>query len=868
MRRIKLYIQIIIWFVPITFLCYLFFSHNYGLHNLKDGTYYIYNGDLVWELNITNGIFKTNKISNNKTKDHLCLYGDDFIVKVGLKKNLGWLNKDGQQIFCSKTTEVISPDKCEPIKFINSKTKTSFLFYYHPLSLFVKLDFLTNPKEKLFHRSISLISRNEEDLVVEEVCLGKWNIDGNFTGGGKGLPVFINNKWFFSGETPWFDSAINEGGIKLLHYPSAYLKQYEEWNSDSTIIGGGCIGCRFVLAEYISSIILHPKFFSLYNTWYDLRDKDLNTANVISNFVNLSTKLNQFEAQIDCCVIDDGWCAKDTLYGTNKNNFKNDLKEVAYSVETLGSKLGLWLPFSGLYLNNNDLKRYNFEEANSKFFCLSGTNYYNALSKRITELINNDHIAFFKHDFNFFTCTMPRHGHLRNIVHSEEANMRQTSKLLDLERKVNPDIVQAITTGINLSPWWLKYAQILWMGGGDIDFYKEFPVSCRAFSEMTYRDGRLFEILRENKTFFPLYAIMTHGIIDGKLNSVCPLHDIEQWSDYVMNYFGRGTAIRELYVDFSKLDKIKSEILARGLNWAKTRENLMINSEMILGDPRKNELYGFRGFDKQNNIYVSLRNPTFTDKEIIITNIGINSDYYRIIYPYHKICDSGMLPKLRIPAESVLMVESLYSKDIKYPTIINARTIIENIGNDKLQHTLSFDENASVPVYIYSPYSINNISGIDFRKSSRGIYEVPNIIEQFKHKIIITNYNIDKNKFCFNIEIPENVSADLLILIDDKSVDFDLFDNEKSILTLKNFSFNEANWKVIAVPLLKGVHLIYGISSDKELLKHKFSLQIRAKYNLESISVLTDSKNNRSYKFNTPFPVSQHVLKETIVLSK
>ena len=122
MRRIKLYIQIIIWFVPITFLCYLFFSHNYGLHNLKDGTYYIYNGDLVWELNITNGIFKTNKISNNKTKDHLCLYGDDFIVKVGLKKNLGWLNKDGQQIFCSKTTEVISPDKCEPIKFINSKT--------------------------------------------------------------------------------------------------------------------------------------------------------------------------------------------------------------------------------------------------------------------------------------------------------------------------------------------------------------------------------------------------------------------------------------------------------------------------------------------------------------------------------------------------------------------------------------------------------------------------------------------------------------------------------------------------------------------------------------------------------------------------
>ena len=272
-------------------------------------------------------------------------------------------------------------------------------------------------------------------------------------------------------------------------------------------------------------------------------------------------------------------------------------------------------------------------------------------------------------------------------------------------------MIQALTTGINLSPWWLKYAHILWMGGGDVDYSANHPVTTRSAAEMTYRDGLLYHLLREKEIFFPLYALMTHGIIDGKLNSVVPWVTNSQWADYVMNYMGRGTAIRELFIYYPKLDEKKSEILAKALNWADEHNAQMRNSEMILGNPNKNEVYGFRGHDDQGNVYASIRNPKLTDEEVAITDLGIESEYYRVSYPYHKVCETKTLPKLQIPAESVLIVESIQA--LTQPTIINARAD---------QNLITFDEPSSVPVFLYSKDNL----GLTAKKVNKNLWQLDN----------------------------------------------------------------------------------------------------------------------------------------------
>lgn len=771
MRKLKIQIILLIWLLPIVVLIYGLTTLKYASKDLVDGTYIIKCGELQWIHQLSGGLFTTTKLINTKTKEELNLSGDDFAVKLGYKKDIGWIQNGKDQIQSTYSSKIIIPGDCKPVESIKKKDKTSFIFYYEPFEVVLQLDYVCNPKDKLIHRSLSLTSYNDQELVIEDVCLGNWSISAETYGGGKGLPVFVDGKWFFSGEEPWDETIIKAQNLFLAHHPSYYLKTNEIWTSDSFIVGGGNEDAKTILKAYIDKVILPPRFFSLYNTWYDLRENDLTSDNITTTFTELSNKLKKYGLNIDYCVIDDGWFNSNSIYAARANNFPRGLKEVPENIATLNSKLGLWLTFSGLYLNNEYLKTLGFKEANSKYFCLNGTNYFNALSNRLTELIRDDQVRFFKHDFNYFDCVLPGHDHFRNLSHSEEVNMRQTAKLLNHEREVTPNVIQAITTGINLSPWWLKYAQILWMGGKDIGFNFEYPVTSRAESEMTYRDGLLYKILIEDKTFFPLYALMTHGIIDGKLNSVGPWLNDDQWVDYVMNYLGRGTAIRELYLYAPKLNDNRSKSLATALSWAKNHNDQMLNSEMILGDPRKNEVYAFRGHDNKGNCYISIRNPKFSDEEVSIQDLGLNSKYYKISHPHQKIFETEFYPKLKIPAESVVIIESL---------------------NKARQSEISNQE--------------------------------------ITKKVKISQFNIKENEFNFDLDIPDNVTVHLIITTNNKELDLKLTDNNEPITEFKRISFNEAIWRVDIISLSSGIHKISGTSSTVLISEDILKFQIRAKY--------------------------------------
>lgn len=266
---------------------------------------------------------------------------------------------------------------------------------------------------------------------------------------------------------------------------------------------------------------------------------------------------------------------------------------------------------------------------------------------------------------------------------------------------------------------------------------------------------------------------MTHGIIDGKLNSVGPWLNDDQWSNYVMNYMGRGTAIRELYLYPQKLNEIRSKKLAEGLIWANKHKEQMLNSGMILGDPRKNEVYGFRGHDHKGNSYISIRNPKFIEEEVLIYDIGLNSEYYRIVYPYDKVCRSKDQSKIKIPAESVIIIESMNNKFL-----------------GKFKH-------------------------------------VDDINSSIKQKIGANQVNIRDNEARLNVEIPENASANLIITLD-IGADLNIEDNDVTVTKTRKTFFNNAKWKVDIVPLSSGNHNLT-ISSNKSL-ENILKLQLRAQY--------------------------------------
>ena len=861
-------ILLAIWGVPVLALLVLAFTKS-SVSDLKDALYVVANDNVELELEVADGNFRSNQLANRKTKEKLFLSGEEFSLKAGLKTQLGWFEIDGKPCYGLKPPHIITPDKCFPVETSKAKGKTSFLLYYPNLKLAIRLNYYFLKGEAFVHRDLEVENLGEDEIVIEAAKLGNWVVAGKMTNGGKGLPVFVNDVWFFTGETPWFD-AIGEGNtVTLLQHPSAFLKKNEKWTSDRSLIGGGTIGARRVLSDYIRSVALPPKFVTVYNTWCDFREDGLTTEHTVDTFLKLCSGLRSFGANVDYCVVDDGWFKKDKIYETNTKRFPKGLAEVSELITPYGSGLGLWLSYSSMMCDLKALAKSGYEAANDYYMCLSGPKYNKDLRETIKNRITTDEVKCFKHDFNYFNCSRPGHGHLYSEPQSTEANMRETAAILDMERELDPDIHQSITTGINHSPWWLKHARILWMGGKDKDYDYSYPVTSRSQAEMRYRDGALYKLLRVDKVFFPLYAFMTHGMINGLLDTAGPWLNDVQWADYIMNYLGRGTSIRELYIHPRELSDRKFEVLGRGLNWANEHNELMLRSEMILGDPCDNELYGFKGHDDSGHVYVSLRNPKFLDEQVKVADLGINSEYYRISYPYHMIRETKNYPTVMIPAESVMILESLKLEELTYPALINVRFQRSNITGSSARFVIISEGGDKNPIYLYSPYAVKRFLGLH------------NVSEVSKHllcgerpggqeirRVKAGDMSIVSNTFICSVSVPEGASSLLVWTINDKNADMLLTDNSVEVKP-QFVSFPNQGWKVAIVPIGKGEHELIGRVVKSKRPVTLMDLQLRSSYVLPALELQLIHKVARGQNVNNfelPMPVSQETLNETLSL--
>ena len=868
MRNIRKFILLTIWIIPICALFFLFLKKS-NVQELKDTVYVVSNDIVELELEAAEGNPRSNRLVNRKTKEKLFLSGEEFSLRAGLKSNLEWFELDGKPYFGLRSFWRVTPDKCVPVEIRKYKEKISFLLYYPDLKLSILLNYYSLKGEKFIHRELEVENLGEDEIVIEDAKLGNWVVAGNITGGGKGLPVFVDDLWFFSGETPWFD-AVGEGStVTLSQHPSAFLKKNEKWTSDRSLLGGGVKDARKVLADYIRSVILPPRFVTVYNTWYDFREDALTTEHTVETFLKLRSGLKSFGASVDYCVVDDGWFNKDKIYETNTKRFPKGLGEISELITPYGSGLGLWLSYSSQTCDLKALTQSGYEAANDYYMCLSGPKYNKDLRAAIKNRIVNDEVKCFKHDFNYFNCGRPGHGHLLSESQSTEANMRETAVLLDMERELDPDIHQSITTGINHSPWWLKYAKILWMGGKDRDYNFSYPVTSRPQAEMRYRDGFLYKLQKKDNEFFPIYALMTHGLIDGAYFSIGPWLDDVQWSDYVMNYLGRGTALRELYIHPKELSEKKFEVLGRGLNWANENNELMLRSEMILGDPAKNELYGFRGHDDSGHVYASLLNPKFLDEAVKISDIGIETEYYRISYPYHMIRETKNYPTVKLPAESVMIVESLELKDLAYPALINVRFQRNNVTGSSARFVINSEGDDKNPIYLYSPFAVKKFLGLhNVKNISNRLLSGERPAGQEIRRARAEDMNIESNAFSFSVSVPEGASSLLVWTINDKNAEMLLTDNSVEV-KLQFASFTNQNWKVATVSLAKGEHELTGrvVNSNRPITV--MDLQLRSSYDLPALELQLIHKVARGQNVNNyelPMPVSQDTLHETLSL--
>ncbi len=489
--------------------------------------------------------------------------------------------------------------------------------------------------------------------------------------------------------------------------------------------------------QYIKAIRVAPaKPYIMYNSWYDLRSADypkipedavMNEQNVtrIWNLVR-ENFIEKNNIKIDAFVLDDGWDIYESDWKLRTKQFPNGLRPMADEMKKSGTDMGIWFGPSGGY--SFALKRIqwmhdhgyevtgNVNQYGSAQLCLAGKNYSKLFRKRTTDFVKNDHIGYFKWDGIQFSCSEPDHGHPVGI-HSRRAIMESVIDKCNAVRAINPDVYLNITSGTWLSPWWVKYANQVWMDAEDYAF-ADVPSMTRRDNAMTYRDYALFDDEHIRQSWFPISNMMIHGIIKGRLENITKEGEsLETFTNNAILYFARGVSMWELYISPDILTKGEWNALSQSIKWANDRFKTLSQTFMAGGNPASGKTYAFLHFFENKGI-IAVRNPKIDSDRINIVldpKYGINENASGLIveqvyprrYIYPQTYAAGS--RISIPLDgfetAIFEVHPLGCKD-GIPLIAGV-PFERKVVNDNMVYTLLGN---SKVVRVLNPEIINKVT--------------------------------------------------------------------------------------------------------------------------------------------------------------
>ncbi|MCX2451229.1 hypothetical protein OQX61_08100 [Pedobacter sp. PLR] len=531
-----------------------------------------------------------------------------------------------------------------------------------------------------------------DSAAVDRLEVERFTTTKTATGGGRGEPVFVNGQWFFgleypaghtrhtNGNTPLsfartYDKVGNyskielegrdiepkeeKGLIRLMHFPG-YAQQNKSGMQiiSKTAVAGITSQSQPVevaFMKYLESIWKAPRSFLHFNNWFEPKAKDLSGDGLLNIWREYKAAIGPYGVKMDAMVVDDGWQDRKSIWDPSKRYFPNgysDVKLLSDKLNKEGVGFGLWLSLAG---QNNDMnwgmangyreaKRDPYFRQYGRDYSLSSTKYKAEVLKKIPEIARQTASLYYKHDFNALSDSGEGNNHPATARHGHEASLDAAIEILLATKKVNPEIYQNMTNWVWFSPWWLMYADYLWMLAGDDGTNGNWPeISTRAMGSSD-RDTFIWRMFGnpQDRPLIPVSRLMTHGIIKNTTGMMESKEDnLQDWADYVLMHYGRGTLLKEWYISPSVMKAEDWEVLCKIDNWAKDHRAALTNMVYAGGRPDEGNAYGYVGWTAEKGVLV-LRNTSAVTQKVLVPFdrsvhfMGKSGEAYRakVVYPY------------------------------------------------------------------------------------------------------------------------------------------------------------------------------------------------------------------------------------------
>ncbi|WP_160164452.1 DUF4038 domain-containing protein [Pedosphaera parvula] len=455
---------------------------------------------------------------------------------------------------------------------------------------------------------VEVTNKTGKELLLLDVELDDFTTDGIASGGGEGAPVFVEGEFFAAIEHPAGVNQGDKGRVQLAHYPGRRLAPDASFRSHVALVSVAKAGqAEEHFVSYIQAKSLRPKKaisvytpFGINNLWGGCPAlDDEQTLDVLSVLEKWQKKGMRF----DYFTLDTGWVDPTSdLTRFRPTCYPNGPGKIVDRVTGLNMKFGLWFATSWGAQSAWDYPpafpdghppglpwREGYPITREGItFCLGTEQYHGMLKKAVLYHIKENHLRLLKFDGGDYFCDHAEHGHLPG-KYSVEPRFANLIDIANCAREAAPDVFIMWYWGLR-SPFWALYGDMLFESGLHME-----GSATSSFPTLYYRDSVSLaqdQNAQYAKTIPPIVKdSLGVWLADDRWGNFMGK---ERWREALVMDLGRGNLfLPNLWGDLYLLNDEDISFMARITALAKKHESMMLHRRNILGDPFRNEVYGY-----------------------------------------------------------------------------------------------------------------------------------------------------------------------------------------------------------------------------------------------------------------------------------